>query len=99
MKSVVLSGFMGTGKSTVGPPLAARLGIGFVDTDAEIERSTAKSVAELWRAEGEAGFRARESALVERLVLGHAPLVIALGGGAVSVERVRRLVIDHALVV
>jgi shikimate kinase/3-dehydroquinate synthase len=99
MKSVVLSGFMGTGKSTVGPPLAARLGIGFVDTDAEIERSTAKSVAELWRAEGEAGFRAREAALVERLVLGHAPLVIALGGGAVTVERVRRLMIDHALVV
>jgi shikimate kinase/3-dehydroquinate synthase len=99
MKSVVLSGFMGTGKSTVGPPLAARLGVGFVDTDAEIERSTAKSVSELWRAEGEAGFRAREAELVERLVLGHAPLVIALGGGAVTVERVRRLMIDHALVV
>ncbi|MDP9001809.1 MAG: shikimate kinase, partial [Myxococcota bacterium] len=40
MKPVVLSGFMGTGKSTVGPRLAARLGIGFVDTDVEIERTS-----------------------------------------------------------
>ena len=54
MKSIVLSGFMATGKSTIGPRLAARLGVPFVDTDAEIERAAGKSVPELWREEGEA---------------------------------------------
>jgi shikimate kinase len=44
MKPVVLSGFMGAGKSTVGPRLAALLGVGCIDTDAEIERATGKSI-------------------------------------------------------
>jgi shikimate kinase/3-dehydroquinate synthase len=100
MKSVVLSGFMGTGKSTVGPLLAARLGVAFVDTDAEIERSAGKSVTELWRAEGEAAFRAREAALVERLLgVGGPPRVIAFGGGTVTLDRTRALAVDRAIVV
>lgn len=99
MKPVVLSGFMGTGKSTVGPRLAANLGIAFVDTDAEIERASGKTVPELWREEGEAAFRAREAALVERLLASPSPQVIAFGGGTVTIHRARRLAIDRALVV
>ncbi|HXN33066.1 MAG TPA: 3-dehydroquinate synthase [Polyangiaceae bacterium] len=99
MKSVVLSGFMGTGKSTVGPRLAARLGIPFVDTDAEIERAAGRTIAELWRDEGEGAFRAREAALAERWLTGGSPLVVAFGGGTVTGERTRRLAIDRALVV
>ena len=99
MRSVVLSGFMGTGKSTVGPPLAARLGVPFVDTDSELERMTHKSVPELWRLEGEASFRAREGELVDRLLVEGAAKVISFGGGTVTVERARRLAIDRALVV
>jgi shikimate kinase / 3-dehydroquinate synthase len=99
MKPVVLSGFMGTGKSTIGPRLAARLGVAFVDTDAEIERAVGKGIPELWREEGEAAFRAREAAMVERLLAEAAPRVIAFGGGTVTVERTRRQAIDRALVV
>jgi shikimate kinase/3-dehydroquinate synthase len=99
MRTVVLSGLMATGKSTVGPPLAARLGVPFVDTDAEIERAAGRTIPALWREEGEAGFRAREAAFVERLLSDRVPRVVALGGGAVTVPRVRKLVVDHALVV
>jgi shikimate kinase/3-dehydroquinate synthase len=99
MRSVVLSGFMGTGKTTVGPLVAARLGVPFVDTDAEIERSAGKTVAALWQAEGEASFRARELELVEKLFAEAAPKVIAFGGGTVTVARARRLAADSALLV
>ncbi|MGH7293861.1 MAG: shikimate kinase, partial [Polyangiaceae bacterium] len=99
MRSVVLSGFMATGKSTVGPRLAARLGVPFVDTDAEIERECGRSIPDLWRAEGEAAFRAREGALVERLLGDGAPRVLAFGGGTVTVKKTRRFALDHALVV
>jgi shikimate kinase/3-dehydroquinate synthase len=99
MKPIVLSGFMGTGKSTVGPRLAARVGVGFIDTDVEIERAAGKSIPELWRDEGEGGFRTREAALVERLLANDSPHVIAFGGGTVTIERTRRLAIDRAVVV
>lgn len=98
-RTIVLSGLMATGKSTVGPPLAARLGVPFVDTDAEIERAAGKSIAALWREEGEQGFRAREGALVERLLSDSVPRVLAVGGGAVTVASTRRLVVNRALVV
>ncbi|MDP9148350.1 MAG: iron-containing alcohol dehydrogenase, partial [Myxococcota bacterium] len=99
MRTVILSGFMGTGKSTVGPALASRLGVPFVDTDGEIERAAGQPVRDLWRTEGEGAFRAREEALVERLLSGSEPKVIAFGGGTVTIERARRLAVDRALVV
>jgi shikimate kinase/3-dehydroquinate synthase len=99
MRTVVLSGFMATGKSTVGPPLAARLGVPFVDTDTEIERAAGRSVAELWRAEGEAAFRAREESLVEKLLTDGTASVIAFGGGTVTIPAARRLATERALVV
>ena len=98
MRPIVLSGFMATGKSTVGPALAARLGVPFLDTDSEIERRTGKRIPDLWREEGEGSFRAREAALVDGLLKGNAG-VIAFGGGTVTVERTRRLALDRALVV
>ena len=99
MRTVVLSGFMGTGKSTVGPRLAARLGVPFVDTDAEIERAAGQPIRDLWREQGESAFRAQEEALVERLLSDSAPRVIAFGGGTVTIERSRRLAVDRALIV
>ena len=80
--TIWLAGMMGAGKSAVGPRLAARLGRRFVDVDQEIEREAGCSVGELFAREGEAGFRARERAWLERLA--GAPLVVALGGGAVA---------------
>jgi shikimate kinase / 3-dehydroquinate synthase len=99
MRPIVLSGFMATGKSTIGPLLAARLGVPFLDTDAELERITGRRVPDLWREEGEAAFRAREGALVEALLAEGTPRVISFGGGTVTTQRARRIALDRALLV
>jgi shikimate kinase/3-dehydroquinate synthase len=99
VRTVVLSGFMGTGKSTVGPVLAQRLGVPFVDTDAEIERAEGRPVPVLWREEGEPAFRAREGDIIARLLADDTPRVVAFGGGSVTVERTRRLALDRAVLV
>jgi shikimate kinase len=75
---------MGTGKSTVGPGLAARLGRTFVDTDQEVEREAGCSIAEIFDREGEAGFRERELAAIEAVSADAA--VVSLGGGAIAQE-------------
>jgi shikimate kinase/3-dehydroquinate synthase len=99
MRPVILSGFMGTGKSTAGPRVARRLNVEFVDTDAEIERAAGQPIADLWRRDGEASFRAREQALIKQLLADGVSRVIAVGGGAVATPSVRRLAIDGAFVV
>ena len=78
---IVLIGFMGAGKSTVGRLLAAQLGWQFVDTDAVVEQKYQCSIADLFATEGEARFRQRESAALAR-ALGQHQAVIAVGGGA-----------------
>jgi shikimate kinase len=81
-ESIVLIGPMGSGKSEVGRAVARRLGHPFIDTDEMVEASAGRSVAEVFAEEGEAGFRARESAAVREAV--RAPrAVIACGGGVV----------------
>ncbi len=99
MRPIVLSGFMATGKTTVGRKLAARLGVSFVDTDEEIERESGKRVPDLWREEGEAAFRVREAALVDRLLADASPRVLAFGGGTVTTRRTRHVALDRALVI
>ena len=81
---IVLTGFMGSGKSTVGKRLAAELGWDFHDLDAEIERRAGRSVAQIFAAEGEQAFRHLESAALAHL-LGLNQVVVALGGGAPEV--------------
>jgi shikimate kinase len=80
-RPLFLIGFPGTGKSTVGPLLAARLARPFVDLDERIESEANATVAEIFATEGEPGFRRREAELVRRLC-GEGPKVVALGGGA-----------------
>ncbi len=77
-----LVGMMGAGKSAIGPLLAQRLGRRFVDTDAEIERSMQRTVAEIFESDGEGIFRAREREIIESLCDGDD--VVALGGGAIA---------------
>ena len=81
--NIVLIGFMGTGKSAVGRAIARRLGARHLDTDAEIEREAGCTIPELFAAEGEAAFRAREAALLASLAehSGEEPLVLSTGGG------------------
>jgi shikimate kinase len=79
---VYLVGMPGSGKSTVGVELAGRLGVPFVDLDAEIERDDGRDVAAIFEAEGEEGFRAREAkALLAAST--QDPAVVACGGGVV----------------
>lgn len=78
---IVLTGFMGSGKTTVGALLAERLGWRFLDLDREIERRDGRSVPEIFRESGEAHFRHLETAALASL-LGQRRLVLALGGGA-----------------
>ncbi len=92
-----LTGFMGTGKSTVGPALARRLKRPFVDLDAAVEKAAGRSVAELFAREGEAGFRRRERAALARASR-RAGAVVALGGGTLLDARNRELVARGVLV-
>ena len=82
---IVLTGFMGSGKSTVGALLADRLGWNFLDLDREIERIDGRSVPQIFAAPGDTGgeahFRHLESRVLAAL-LGQRRIVLALGGGA-----------------
>jgi shikimate kinase/nucleoside-diphosphate-sugar epimerase len=88
--NIVLIGLMGSGKSSVGRIVAHMLGFQFVDTDHLIIETAGCSIPEIFAREGEAGFRARESAILRRL-LGHRHCVIATGGGIVTQARNRPL--------
>ena len=82
---IILVGYRGAGKTTVGPVLAARLGWPFADCDDRVEETAGTTIAEIFRTEGEAGFRDRESAALEEL-LREEKIVLATGGGAVLRE-------------
>jgi len=94
---VVLVGFMGAGKTTVGHIMAERLGLPFVDSDVLIEQRQGREIREIFRAEGEPYFRQLEHETVAGLVRGR-DAVIALGGGAVEDPR-SRAVLRNAKVV
>jgi shikimate kinase len=80
--NVFLVGPMGSGKSAVGRQLAARLGLAFVDSDAEIEALTGVDIPYIFEKEGEAGFRVREREVLDALTA-RSGVVVATGGGAV----------------
>jgi len=81
-RSIVLVGMMGVGKSSIGRRLGARLGIPFVDADAEIETAAGMSIADIFARYGEDYFRSGEARVIARLLDG-GPQVLASGGGAV----------------
>jgi shikimate kinase len=87
-RRIVLTGFMGSGKSTVGPLVAARLGWRFVDADDVIEAEAGMPIAEIFTRHGEPDFRERERATIARMTTAD-NLVLALGGGAIETEGVR----------
>ena len=91
-RRIVLTGFMGSGKSTVGPRLAHRLGWRFLDVDAVIEAEAGISIAQIFARHGEPAFRDLEHSTVARLAAEDA-LVLALGGGAIEREETRTLLL------
>ena len=97
-KHLVLVGLSYSGKTTVGARAAARLGLPFVDTDAEIERRAGLSVPLIFQQQGEEAFRALERQTIAE-VLERPPSVIATGGGAPMDSQNRRLLWTGNLVV
>ena len=93
LRRIVLTGFMGSGKSTVGPLLAQRLGWSFVDADDVIEAEAGCPIPEIFARDGEAAFRERERAAIARLSSGER-LVLALGGGAIEDAATRMLLLS-----
>lgn len=96
---IVLTGPMGSGKSTVARLLGEITGLPVIDTDAEVERSERASIAEIFERNGEARFRALEAEVVAESLAGD-PAVVALGGGALLGGATRRaLLASDALVI
>ncbi len=96
--NLVLAGFMGTGKSTVGRIVAARLGLAFVDTDAEIERRAGRPIAQIFAQDGEAVFRRLEAQVCQETAAGR-DQVIAVGGGALLDDETRRAFAQSSLII
>ncbi|MFB6259776.1 MAG: shikimate kinase, partial [Thiohalorhabdaceae bacterium] len=96
---IFLVGPMGSGKSTVGRALAARLGTNLVDLDELVAAGAGLSIPEIFEAEGEAGFRDREQAALADIADLRGPLVVATGGGAVLREANRRRMAEAGRVV
>ena len=89
---ILLVGMMGVGKTTVGGIVARRMGWCYLDSDAEIIRSTGKSVPEIFATHGEAAFRAEESRVLAAATTSEVPLVVSVAGGALRDPDNRRLV-------
>jgi shikimate kinase len=89
-RPIFLVGFMASGKSTVGPLLAARLGIPFIDLDQQIEAKTGSIIADIIARQGEDSFRLIETERLREALL-EAPVVIAPGGGAITRPENREL--------
>lgn len=96
--NLILVGPMGAGKTSVGERLAAGLGLRLVDADREIEREAGATVSEIFEREGEAGFRARERAVLAAL-LRDGGILLATGGGCVLDADNRALLRERGFVV
>ena len=95
-KTVALVGMMGAGKTAVGRALAARLGVRFLDSDAEIVEAAAMTIAEIFARDGEPFFRTREYEVISRL-MENERCILSTGGGAFLAKRVRDVVSDKGV--
>lgn len=96
--NIIFVGLMGAGKTTVGRLLAKHLNKSFYDTDQEIERRTGVTIPYIFEVEGEAGFRKRESQMIQELV-SLENVVLATGGGAVLSKENREFIKSAGIVI
>lgn len=96
--SLVLVGAPGSGKSTVGPALAERLELPFVDVDQLIEAGTGRSIAEIFATDGEKAFRDLEREATLAVLAEPGERVVSLGGGAVLDPQIRDALAAHEVV-
>lgn len=85
--SIILTGFMGSGKSTVGALLSEQTGLPLIDLDSEIEKTTGKSISDIFAQEGESAFRELEHNMLSACLGRRSSQILATGGGALTVER------------
>ncbi|MDJ1015199.1 MAG: shikimate kinase [Paracoccaceae bacterium] len=97
-KTVVLVGMMGSGKTAIGTALARRLGVPFLDSDAEIEKAANMTIAEIFERDGEPFFRRKEAQVINRLLKAK-PGVLSTGGGAFLQERNRKAIGESGVAV
>jgi shikimate kinase len=98
MKSIFLIGMMGAGKTTVGRRLAAQLGLKFVDADHVLVERCGVSIPVIFEHEGEAGFRKRETSIIDELSQ-CSDIVLSTGGGVVVAEQNRRCLAERGTVI
>ncbi|HEX2063244.1 MAG TPA: shikimate kinase [Acidimicrobiales bacterium] len=96
---VLLIGMMGSGKTTIGRNLARRLGWHHLDSDEQVERATGRTVPEILESEGEAAFRAAESAALAQAIDSGPGVVVSVAGGAVLDPMNRRRIQEAGTVV
>ncbi|MCM2561110.1 shikimate kinase [Lutimaribacter sp. EGI FJ00014] len=95
-KTIVMVGMMGAGKTAVGRVLSMRLGVPFLDSDAEIETAANMSISEIFARDGEPFFRAKEAQVIERL-LDTQRGVLSTGGGAFMSPANRQTISDKGV--
>jgi shikimate kinase len=96
-KAIVLTGIMGSGKSTIGAKLAEKMGYYFIDSDREIEDNLNMSISDIFAQKGEEYFREIERSTVEKIILRDENMVLSLGGGAFLDEKTRDLIAKKAI--
>ena len=95
---IFLTGFMGSGKTTVGPILANTLGFDFFDVDKAIEHRTGRTIVDIFLSQGEPEFRLIERSVLEELVTKRS-CVISLGGGTIANEQNFKFIKEHGIIV
>jgi shikimate kinase len=96
LKTIVMVGMMGAGKTAIGRALAQRLGVAFLDSDAEIEAAADRTIPEIFERDGEPFFRAKETQVIERL-LAEKRCVLSTGGGAFLSDQNRINISDKGI--
>ena len=94
-RKLALVGLRGAGKSTLGPMIAAQLGVPFVELNREIEREAGINLTEIFSISGQAGFRKLERRCLERIIATYPQVVLATGGGIVA-EAATYALLQHA---
>jgi shikimate kinase len=97
-RNIVITGFMGTGKTTVAPLVAGKLGRAYIETDEEIVRHAGKPIPEIFAEQGEPAFRQLEYEMCEHIAA-QRNLVVSTGGGMLIADRARDLMVKSAFVV
>ena len=99
MKNIILMGFMGAGKTTIGKKLAKALKCEFIDTDERIETEQGRKISDIFAEDGEAVFRDMEADLLKRLQKNKEKFVLSIGGGMPVREENRALLRNLGIVI